>query len=159
MEWLISNPEKQLSDCAAAFNLSRAWLSTIIHSDIFRARYGALLQDHIDERILPLRDLVVGVTTQALEGLSERLQIAEAIETSDLKDVASMGLKSLGYGAAKPAPPPSLQINIHSSVTPEELKAARELYHSQVARRLEPVTLDGAVEPSEPETPHELPSP
>lgn len=141
MEWLIANPDKSLHECALTFGFTQAWLSTIIHSDVFRAKYAALLANRIDERIMPLRDKLVGITNRALDAIGDRLETPEIIETQDLKEVATMGLRGLGYGGSRPATPP-VNINIHSSVTVEELRSARERY-KQVAGASSPVTIEG----------------
>lgn len=39
MNWLIANPEKLLRDCARHFNITQTWLSIVIHSDVFKARF------------------------------------------------------------------------------------------------------------------------
>lgn len=128
MQWLIANPQLSLSTCAIQFGITQAWLSTVIHSDIFQSKYRELLQGQYDERILPLRDKLVGVTARALDRVSEKLDTCEDPEL--LLDVASKGLKALGFGGG---PKVAIQNNFgapafRSAVTPEELARARSTY-------------------------------
>lgn len=40
--WLISNPHRKLGDCANDLGYTQAWLSRIVHSDLFQAEYQEL---------------------------------------------------------------------------------------------------------------------
>lgn len=74
MNWLIANPEKKLRDCAEYFNLSQSWLSIVIHSDVFQAKFrerqeavfGAVAAS-IPEKLKGLADLVSTQLADALE--------------------------------------------------------------------------------------------
>ena len=137
MQWLIANPQLSLSTCALQFNITQAWLSTIIHSDIFQSKYKELLQGQYDERILPLRDKLVGVTARALDRVSEKLDTCEDAEL--LLDVANKGLKALGFGSG---PKVAIQNNFgapptRSAVTPGELASARQAYDEHCKKNTE----------------------
>lgn len=126
MEWLIANPEKKLGECAAAFKVSQSWLSCIIHSDIFQAGYKKLLGEYHDERILPLRDKIVGIAHVALDRLAEQAPFAPVEQTLD---IANGMLKAAGFGS------PQVRVNVPqggmvaiSAVSPEDLERARQRY-------------------------------
>lgn len=133
MEWLIANPEKRLGECALVFGVSQAWLSTIIHSGVFRDRYQALIGEHIDDRVMPIRDQLTGVAVSAIEKLGRAVDAS--IDPDFILSVADKTLHRLGYAPSKAPSAPgtsNTQVNNFYSVSKEELEAARarrrELY-------------------------------
>lgn len=147
MQWLIAHPEKKLSECAAAFQVSQSWLSCIIHSDIFQAAYKKLIGEYQDTRILPLRDKVVGIAHVALDRLAEQ---APAAPLEQALDIANGMLKAAGFGS------PSVKVNMPggvaliSAATPEDLERARQRYRDAQRLTREENVLP-AIEPPKPE--------
>lgn len=129
MEWLIANPHMKLSECAAAFNVSQPWLSCIIHSRAFQERYREIIGDHVDSRVLPLRDKLTGVAATAIDRLG--LAVAVSTDPDFLLSAADKTLHRLGYapntskGQGVQATGPT-QINIFNSVSQEQLERARQ---------------------------------
>lgn len=73
MNWLIANPEKLLRDCARHFNITQAWLSIVIHSDVFQAKFRER-QDYVFRAVAAdvpekLRAAASMVTDQLMEQL------------------------------------------------------------------------------------------
>ncbi len=129
-EWLIANPEKSMAECASTFGVTRPWLSSVVHSDIFQTYYRKLRDGYVDDRIMPMRDKLQGLAVAAIERISDKLE--EINDTRLLKDIADMSLKNLGFGAPKVGA--AVQINNNtfaSSLTPSELDAAREAYRAR----------------------------
>lgn len=127
MEWLLLNPERSFKECAGTFGVTQAWLSCIVHSDIFQARYQKLMGQNRDDRVMPLRQKMLGLAHASIDKLTE-IQAVHADPDFQL-DLATKMVKGLGFGAPTPA---SLtvtnNIGFVSSVSPEELLAAREVY-------------------------------
>jgi hypothetical protein len=74
MNWLISNPEASLRDCADYFGYSQGWLSQIIHSDVFQAKLRERqddvfirVADGIPAKLSAMADVALGKVTEALE--------------------------------------------------------------------------------------------
>lgn len=102
MRWLVENPQGSLGECAEHFGYSRSWLSIIIHSDAFRAKYQAM-QKEADRLVLDdIPAKMRGTASLALEGLAD--QVALACEDGSvghrqfLLETSESLLKSLGYG-------------------------------------------------------------
>lgn len=143
MEWLIANAELPLSACALHFKVSQAWLSVIIHSDIFQAKYSERLKDHFDERIIPLRDKLVGVSHLVLDKLAEKAPFME--DPTDLTDTLKATTKALGMGASHISigDKTTVQINQQTNLSPLELEQARRLYDESCRALGRGATLEG----------------
>lgn len=134
--WLLENPgSKRGAECAAAFNVTQSWLSTVIHSDAFQA-YIRTLQD--DANNLVIHDIPAklrGVAALAIDGLAEAVETAmmstdKIMHREFLKDTVDTTLEHLGYGPTKaPAPAAQFQQNnlFLGTVTPKALHEARSL--------------------------------
>lgn len=138
MDWLIANPQAKLGECAAAFGVTQAWLSCIINSDIFQARYQKILGEYRDERILPLRDKLIGIAHQAVDQLAAHMATEKVGPDFALK-VSDTILNRLGYGTKAAA---GVTINNVAVVAPqgisrEEIEAARERYRMAQAKLVE----------------------
>lgn len=125
INWMLAFPDKQLVDCARNFNVSRAWLSVIINSDVFKAELQSRQQDLgtiVDQDILTK---LTSVAEGSLEELDRRISNDGAsIPTKDLNNVAHNALASLGYGA--PKNPGGIVNNFQVvTVSTEQLAAAR----------------------------------
>lgn len=149
MEWLLANPERSLLECARTFVVTQAWLSCIIHSDIFQARYQKMLGEYQDGRIMPLRDKLIGVVNKAIDN------VAQAVETSAdgefNLDVADRLLNRLGYGTKVAQAPGGLTINnvqMVSAATPEEIAAARMRFR-QSQQELPVIEVEATAQPRE----------
>jgi len=108
--WLLENPDLDLGDCAAAFGYTRGWLSIIIHSDAFQAKYREL-QTAADALVITdIPAKLRGVASLALDGLAD--QVAAAVEDKSvaprnfLLQTSEALLSKLGYGQAK-------NVNVH----------------------------------------------
>lgn len=97
LNWMIANPSRKLSECAAAFGYTQSWLSTMIHSNLFQVALKAKqeqvfsgLAGTINEKLMAGAD--IGVT-----------KLVEKLETSEdpkfIKETTTMMLEKLGFGA------------------------------------------------------------
>lgn len=74
MNWLILNPGVKQKLCADHFGITQAWLSTVIHSDVFQAKlkerqeeiFGSITQT-VPERLAALGDMVTEQLAEQLE--------------------------------------------------------------------------------------------
>lgn len=101
--WLLENPESSLGDCAEKFGYTRGWLSIIIHSDAFKAKYHALQAD-ADRLVLDdIPAKMRGTASMALEGLADQVEKAVADGSAGnrqfLLNTSETLLRQLGYGA------------------------------------------------------------
>lgn len=124
LTWLVLNPEKNQSECAKHFGITEAWLSVIINSDVFQARWAErkhFMADQADKMMLARARGVVDKGLERLETLVEASQDpAFVLQTTD----KLMG--RLGFGPKSSAAP---QINITQNqltVDNETLTLARQ---------------------------------
>lgn len=139
-DWLLQNPgSKRMAECATAFGVSRAWLSTVIHSDAFQAHLLEL-QERADLAVIhDIPAKLRGVASMAIDGLASAVEKAmddntPILHREFLAETVDMTLTRLGYGAAKPAqvsPFPGIgaqQNNFYlGTVDAKTLAGAREL--------------------------------
>jgi hypothetical protein len=159
MQWLMVNPEKPLGDCALHFNVSQPWLSTIIHSDVFQAKYQKLLGDQYDERVLPLRDKLIGLSHLALDRLAEKVSLEN--DPKVLTDVVRSSTRALGMGVGGTTVKMNMgdgaRVQIMTAVPPDEIAAARARYIEHCRANNLPLPADGAA-PIEGEAVHVAPT-
>lgn len=129
MNWLVLNPEKSQRECADHFGYTQAWVSQIVHSDIFQhalkekqLAIGLRVADSIPARLRKAADI-------ALDKLTDHLEKNEDPEF--ILDATDRILHRMGYAPASarnPAGSPSgnhIQQNVFISAG--DLSAAREL--------------------------------
>lgn len=129
MNWLVLNPEKSQRECADHFGYTQAWVSQIVHSDIFQhalkekqLAIGLRVADSIPARLRKAADI-------ALDKLTDHLEKNEDPEF--ILDATDKILHRMGYAPASarnPAGSPagnSIQQNVFISAG--DLSAAREL--------------------------------
>jgi hypothetical protein len=136
MNWMLLNPHRNLRDCADELGYSQAWISQLIHSDIFQAQLKSR-QEYIFIQVaqdIPVK--LKGLADQAIEKVSQILERTEQPEV--VVDIFDKTLNRLGYGPAKaaPAPAPQTQVNVFS-VSKEDLAQARDAIQIQDAQTIE----------------------
>lgn len=136
LEFMICNPTAQLGEVARHFQVSQAWLSVIINSDVFRAKHEARGDEFFGAAIVPLREKIVGVASQAVEKLGEKLEVSS--DGDFVLAVADKLLHRLGYAPAKTPPPAPGAINIQQnySVSPDVLARARASFGQPAGRQI-----------------------
>jgi hypothetical protein len=145
MNRMIAYPEENLGQCAQAFGITAAWLSTLIHSNCFQAR--------LKEKQAAIFGMIGGNLVSKLQAVAdvgvERL--AEMVETSTdprfVKDTTDMVLTKLGFGAkaqgnGSPIGTQNVQQNFYMA-SKEDLAEARA--------RMNASALDVAALPAPPE--------
>lgn len=87
LNWLVLNPEKTQGDCAQHFGITEAWLSVVINSDVFKARWEqrkAFMADQTDKLMIAQARGVVSEGLQKLEKLVKDSQDpAFVLQTTD----------------------------------------------------------------------------
>ena len=96
METMLVYPEIPLKELAVAFNVSQSWLSTVIHSDAFQARFEQLRSEKRERTLFTIEEKMLGLAHAAIEKLGEKLEETESPEF--VKSTAESVLDRLGYG-------------------------------------------------------------
>ena len=126
MRWLCE-PENlgpgHMRRCALEFGVTQSWLSTIVNSDVFQARWQEIQKD-LDSALLPtIQDQLRGTAVMALESLQEKIENGNCGQDM-LLEIADRTTKALGMGPKPGVVTSPVQNNIVFSV--EELKNARD---------------------------------
>jgi len=128
VNWMIENPTASRGEMAAAFGVTVPWLSTIIHSDAFKAELDRKKEKVFNSAIArPIQEKVLGAAHLALERLQQSLQLET--DTRALVSAAEMLTKAAGeYKGEKNRPGGNL---IHADqmfmVSADDLARAQQL--------------------------------
>jgi len=126
---LILYPNATGAELALAFQRTPAWISTIIHSQIFQAKLAERQDQIFSEAVIDVRTKLEGVAHAAVEKLGTCLQ-----NTQDPKyvlDVADKALHRLGYAPSRSVPSGgsvvNQQVNVYGEVDAATVAHARSL--------------------------------
>lgn len=98
---MLTNPQWSQGDLAKHFGYTQAWISRIINSDAFRARYAELKADLIDPTVIMTLDENIRVlANRSAQVLLEKLESTHSPEIA--MKALELGAKALGYGARQP---------------------------------------------------------
>lgn len=134
-DWMIANPDGKLADCATALNKSRATISLIIQTDLFKDYLSRRKEQWRQRHDFALVQKTTRVAEAALDSLLSNLEKKkDQVPINLLNDIASTALDRLGYSPQKQSPA-SVQVNVqqnagpqivHAAISPEALEEARE---------------------------------
>lgn len=133
MDFLLANPKIPYSAVATEFNVTQAWLSTVVNSDVFQAQLRSrrsLMDDHVN------RDIVSRLHTIAKKGLEEMecMLDDEEVSSATKLDVAKTSLTALGYLGSKGASP--VTVNVQNN-TQNNTISARSSILQEARNRLQ----------------------
>jgi hypothetical protein len=161
MNWMVLNPHQPLRACADHFGVTQAWLSTVIHSDVFQAEFQQKLQnihvrcaEGIPEKLKVVADI-------ALDKLADK--IAESEDADFILDAADKALHRMGYAPSSArngyGAGQGVQVNQQNvfMLSKEDLEAARGvmrnqgLFQGQEAELIpiEPIAVPEQIKPAE----------
>ena len=109
LDWLILNPDKSQGDCARSLGYTEAWLSTVINSNLFRARLAMLQQEKRESGIFTIVEKLAGLADLAIDRTLKSVECST--DPAFVLSAAEIALKRLGYGPAAPPPAPSSVVN------------------------------------------------
>lgn len=102
MKHMIAYPEMGGAEIAAMFHYTPAYISQLIHSDLFQMELRYWQDLGVSEATLSVKDRLNDVAHQSLERLQARLAtVGDQISVDRLVDISEMALKNLGFGAPK----------------------------------------------------------
>jgi hypothetical protein len=123
--WLVDPTLKQ-GEIAAALGKTQAWLSILVNSDAFRAKYAARKAELVDPYISEGAETRLrAVVSEAANELLERITLApKAVSTKDLTAVVGAASRALGMGAG--AAGPSFQQTLYVIPAPTAPRTVEE---------------------------------
>jgi len=117
----MANPATALKDVAQTFEVSGAWLSCIVHSDVFQDKLAVRQDVLFHNTLLPIRDKILSLTHLTMDRLLDAVE-ANAMPLDELRKSAEMGLRAMGMG--KSAPGVNLTVNTQNNLyAPADLLA------------------------------------
>lgn len=154
LNWLMLNPEKTQNECAEYFDVTPAWLSVIINSDCFQARWAHRRQ-MLDQGAVRMAEAKMrSVIDKGLERLEKMVETVPDPEF--VLNTTDKMLGRLGYG---PKSAPGIVVNTQNNyaVSREVLAQARDsILNSQVAPALEMLVSENPAEAATEAEPGEM---
>ncbi len=123
--WLLDPTLKQ-GEIARALGKTESWLSILVNSDAFRAKYAARKAELVDPVIAAgAEDRLKAVVSVAAEELVRRLTLAPGgMSVKDLNSSISTASRALGMGAAPSGP--AVQQTLYVIPAPAAPKSVQE---------------------------------
>jgi len=123
--FLVAEPEMKQSDVARHFKVTPSWLSTLIHSDAFKARLAERQDEFFSAALVPIKDKLETLASTGLDKLQEKLEIET--NTGEIREIVKLALDRAGYGLGIPLTPGlAMQQNNFYAVDPDLLTAAKQ---------------------------------
>lgn len=115
--WMIGNPGKPMTHCAAALGLSTQWVRMVASTDAFKARMSEQRDNVLREvGMMGLKERIAAAAETALDRLTEKLTVADNIDS--IKDATEMLLEK--HFALEGTPvsrqPGGMTINVHQAI-------------------------------------------
>lgn len=99
IDWLLTNPGKHFGVLADEINVSRSWLSIVMHSDVFVEEYTKRRLAHSKELSRSLIEKQLKITLKAYDKI-ELIIASDDVEDRLVLDVADKTAKLLGLTPA-----------------------------------------------------------
>lgn len=122
MAFLIANPSMLLQDVAAHYGVTQPWLSTMLHSDAFQAKFRPMQDQYTGIIFLGMREKMEAIAHKALDKLSEELELSSGLDAS-LKVTTSV-LDRLGFSPKAAAPAISVALAPGTTVAITQVDAS-----------------------------------
>lgn len=113
VDFMIQKPNAKIVDIAKEFDVTPQWIGKLIKTDAFREYYSTRLEDHQAFVSVNLVAKMQGVAVSAIDKMAEKID-KEAVTIGQLKDVAEMSLKGLGFMQANSM---SVTVNQQNNMT------------------------------------------
>lgn len=131
LQFMIANPTLKMSQVAASFGVTPAWLSTIVHSDAFQNQLARRHDELFDVAVV--QELGDKVTAAAHLTIDEYLEKVPTLSADQLITSTDKLLGRLGYGSKNGngstvfnvGEGANIQVNQHQ-VSPDVVARARE---------------------------------
>jgi hypothetical protein len=123
--YMIAHPGKTNAEIGKRFGYNATYISIVKNSDAFKAFYAGLYDKQFNQ-LQPIVDATNAMTDMALEHLNHKLEtIGAELSVNELKEIADMGLKRLGFGALKTTQAPTVNVGVSVVVDRGDLESAR----------------------------------
>ena len=128
IDWMLAHPDASGRECAAHFGKSPVWISIVKHSEIFGAEFKRRREMVSKAVTADIAGQATALAEMSLDLMSERIERdRDHIPLRQVRDVAAMALKFLGYGGRRERSGPPAQVNVDlSAIDADVLAAARE---------------------------------
>jgi hypothetical protein len=126
IDWMLQNPDKNLTDCAREHKVTPMWIYTLTKAAAFK---DALAQRRVQHNFLLSTGVIEKaeiVASMSLDLMVDKLNLAgEVLPFKTVAEVADSMLARLGYANNKGGSPLPTEVHVTVGVDPALLDAAR----------------------------------
>lgn len=132
-DWMLRNPGRPMSECAAHINRHPNTVSMIVNSDVFKSYFAQRRREFTAEHDAQLTQRLGDVAMKSMDCILEQIdKKKDTLRLDVLTELMGSSLEKLGFG--KPNAP-TVQVNnlvdasthqVAVAVSPEALREARE---------------------------------
>lgn len=133
--WLISNPHRHQSELAQEIGYTEAWVSTVIHSDMFQAAYRELCGEYQTVAVEGIGEKVNAAAMEALGAMREKIR-NKACSEQFLLGATKTLLGAIGYGSPQVAQTTAQHLHLH--VSKEDILESRARMEARYSSRTLP---------------------
>lgn len=149
MNWMLANPGRPLRECADYFEITQPWLSTVIHSDVFQAKFRERQEAVFGQVMLDIPTKLKGLADAAIEALAE--QLATNTDKNYTLDAFDKIMHRAGYAPQKAATPNSAAAVVNNFVVDASFLAeARSSMRHVAEKTVEALPAETAEAPEAP---------
>lgn len=125
IDLMIGQPTLKQNDLAAMFDRSPTWISNIINSDAFQARYHERRAEIVDpELTFSVKERISAVANASLQAVLEKLTQPGLIVSDDFAlRSAKLATDALGYGSRAPTQTTNVAVVVQ---VPSKIASAAE---------------------------------
>lgn len=124
MIFILANPTLSMGAIAKEFCVSAAWLSQVIHSDVFQEKLRERQDRVFHHTLLPLREKIEHLAHRTLDRLTEHVEM-NSMPVEELRKTSVDTLKALGYGTSAAVIVNNEQNNTYLAAPADALAEAR----------------------------------
>lgn len=124
MYHMIANPQQSLKQVGAAFGYNAVSIYTVVHNDLFQARFQALKKEFVSQHALSVTEKLQTLAHIALDRWGENIE--NSLDPEYIKSSADKILQRLGYGATSGAKMQMIVNNLPQPPAPTVTQAAIE---------------------------------
>jgi hypothetical protein len=124
IDLMIAQPSLKQNDLAAMFDRSPAWISNVVNSDAFQARYHERREELIDPEIMfSIKERINAVASVSLQKVLEKLSNGLPVSDDFALRSAKLATDALGYGSRAPQVTTNVAVVVQ---VPQKIQSASE---------------------------------
>jgi hypothetical protein len=121
LDAMLANPTATNGQLAQQFGYTQAWVSTIIHSDLFQAKLQERQDEVFGEVAISVKDRITALAHDSLNRLHQKILVEN--DTGALIDASELAIKALGFGGQTNGKTTQVAVVVNNNVVSKDVLA------------------------------------